>query len=485
MSDVELLPAGGGVVPGPPPGGSEKFWRRLLSYVEGRQSEKRVIPIVGQDLLVLEIGGRRVSLDTYLAERLATELGQEPPAPSPGEPAMAEPLTLNRVIYRYIKQERPLNLDLIYDSLSGFLDESGSDAVPVPEPLLKLAELPFRIFVTTTFDPLLARALRQVRKNENVEVRGYSVRDRGGIEDLPEDFDPDRETLVYHLLGRLTHEAQDFAVTEEDLVEFFRCLHKRPPEALFGELDQGHLLIIGSSFSEWLARFFIRLPTRDERLWDVQMKRADFLADPRLLTDVTLVPFLESFCGHATLFREGDAVTFVNELHRRWVERGRRSPRPARETRPEGKIFLSYAHEDAKAVEKIRSRLEGEELAVWIDHQQLRGGEVFHDEIKRAIERAFVFVAVLSQSTRDWEARFYRREWTFALEHAGDLPPNRKFILPVAIDSIDYGDETIPGGLRGLDWIRLPGGEPDDAFVQRVREVFRAADKAQKRPQRD
>ncbi len=475
MSGVE--PSTDGGVQAPSPQGVpawDGFWDPLLRYVE----DGSVIPIVGQDLLVLDIGGRPESLDTYLAKKLAKELGQEPPTPAPGEPPMAEPLTLNRVIYRYLNQTPPpQDLYRIYLKLAEFLEESGADAVPVPKPLLKLAELPFRIFVTTTFDPLLERALRQVRREEDLQVRGFSVRDKRRVVDLPETFDPDRETFVYHLLGRLSNKAQDFAVTEEDVLEFFHLLHKSPPATLFGEFNKGHLLIIGSSFSEWLARFFIRLSTQDERLWDVQAKRKDFLADPRLLADNTLAPFLESFCRHTTSFRSGDSVAFVDELYRRWDERGRRTPRPPVEPRSDGKIFLSYASEDAVAVDKIRSRLEAENLSVWVDRQNLRGGEVLNNEIKRAIERSFVFILVLSESTRDWEARYYRREWTWALERARDLPSNRMFILPVAIDGIKADDPTLPTGLRDQLWIRLSGGEPDDAFVNRVKEVFRAAQK--------
>jgi hypothetical protein len=386
-------------------------------------------------------------------------------------------LTLNRVIYRYLKQERPRSLDRIYLTLAGLLEEDSEEAVPVPEPLLKLADLPFRIFMSTTFDPLLERALRQVRPDEALQVRSFSVRDWKKTNDLPEDFDPRRETFVYHLLGRLSRKAQDYAVTEEDLLEFFHSLSRRPPEALFGELEGKHLLIIGSSFSEWLARFFIRLPTQEERLWDVQSKRTDFLADPRLQGDATLAPFLESFCGHTTSFRGGDAVAFVDELHRRWIDRGRRSPLPAPSPSAAGKIFLSYAHEDAEAVEKIRARLQAENLSVWIDTEQLRGGTSFPEAIKRAIDQCFVFIPVLSQSARTWDDRYFRQEWDWAVQRVPRLPANRELIVPVAIDDIGYKDETIPKGIGGLTWIRLPGGEPDAPFVERVREVFRNAQK--------
>jgi hypothetical protein len=231
-----------------------------------------------------------------------------------------------------------------------------------------------------------------------------------------------------------------------------------------------------------LARFFIRLPTQNERLWNVQSKRTDFLADPRLQADVTLGPFLESFCGHATSFRGGDAVAFVDELHKRWIERGRRSLLPATAPSAEGKIFISYAHQDAEVVAKLQTCLEDNTLAVWVDSERLRGGETFEVDIKRAIEQCLVFIPILSKNIRDDKERYYRQEWDWALQRRVLLPANRELIVPLAIDDeIQYGDETLPAGLRKLTWIRLSDGTPTDAFVSRIREVFR---KAQQRPRR-
>jgi hypothetical protein len=451
----------------------DDFWDLLLPWVE----DGSVIPIVGQDLLALELDGVRVSLDTYLAERLAQALGQGPPSPAADEPPLAEPLTLNRVIYRFLKQKRPI--ERIYVALAELLKEEGANAIPVPQPLLQLADIdPFRIFVTTTFDPLLERALRKKRPGVRLRVERHSVKEWQESNDLPDDFEPTSETFLYHLLGRLSNEPQDFTVTEEDLLEFLHSLNSRPPASLFAELasEKKHLLIIGTSFSEWLARFFIRLPKK-QRLWSLQSSLKDFLADPHLQGDVSLGPFLESFCRHAMSFRGLDAVAFVDELHTRWVARGRRSLLPRTARRGAGKIFLSYANEDLAAVEKIRARLVANNLGVWIDTEQLRGGENFPNEIKRAIEKCFVFIPVLSPHTRDWQDRYYRQEWDWALRRMVRLPANRKLIVPVAIEDMAHDDETLPEGIRQLTWIHLPHGEPDDGFLAQVKNVFQQAQK--------
>jgi hypothetical protein len=48
----------------------ERFWEQLLDFIE----DGRVIPIIGPELLMLDINGKMTSLYTYLAEQLAGRL---------------------------------------------------------------------------------------------------------------------------------------------------------------------------------------------------------------------------------------------------------------------------------------------------------------------------------------------------------------------------------------------------------------------------
>ena len=42
---------------------------------------------------------------------------------------------------------------------------------------------------------------------------------------------------------------------------------------------------------------------------------------------------------------------------------------------PEGKVFLSYSHEDKPFVKKLDKRLRALKLPTWQDIEQLRGGD--------------------------------------------------------------------------------------------------------------
>src|SRR6516164_8581342 len=122
----------------------ELFWDDLLLYLEQRQ----VIPIIGQDLLTVEIDGRSVNAYRLVAERLAADLKVSPELLRPD-------FTLSQVIAAHprFREKR----SLIYSQTKATFDRL---PVSIPEPLRLLARIPaFRIFVTTTFDPWMERAL--------------------------------------------------------------------------------------------------------------------------------------------------------------------------------------------------------------------------------------------------------------------------------------------------------------------------------------
>ena len=129
---------------------SELFWDQLLMLME----ERRVVPVVGPELLRVDHDGRTVSLYALLAERLAEYLGVSADDLPLGD-------ELNTVACRYIVKERQ-NRQLIYSALKTIW--SRLDEPPAPEPLRDLASIgAFPLFVTTTFDPMLEQALNEVR----------------------------------------------------------------------------------------------------------------------------------------------------------------------------------------------------------------------------------------------------------------------------------------------------------------------------------
>jgi hypothetical protein len=123
----------------------EFFWDDLLEFID----EGKVIPIVGAELLTVPDGaGGEIPLHRLLAEKLAERL-RLPAGNLTGDDA------LHLVVCRYL--ERGGRREEVYPRIRNLLKEI---APSVPEPLRQLARIRhFNVFVSTTFDSLLERAL--------------------------------------------------------------------------------------------------------------------------------------------------------------------------------------------------------------------------------------------------------------------------------------------------------------------------------------
>jgi hypothetical protein len=298
------------------------------------------------------------------------------------------------------------------------------------------------------------------------------------VQDLEAPLDSLDRPAVFHLFGRLSA-VPDYAVTEEDVLEFVHSLQSesRRPNRLFDELDRRQLLLLGNSFPDWLARFFLRTARR-ERLWGARGK-TDVLADTLLGKDLSHTQFLKRFSSRTRVFEGGGAVEFVAELHQRWTALHPpqapvpETPMPGPLDMEDGAVFLSYASEDRLMVEALKEALESAGVAVWFDRDALEAGDAFETVIKRNIDRCSFFVPIISRHTLTSRRRFFRIEWDHAQRVAVQVSPNLRFLVPVVIDDTPPGEQAIPEKLRQIHWHRLEGGRIDPGFVARMRQLFR------------
>lgn len=444
-------------------GVDEELWEELLQLIE----EARVVPVVGCDLLSVEIDGERVLLHHWLAQRLAEALGVTPQDD-------VKLTSLNAVAGAYLA--RGGEPEKIYNRVHKLL--RGRAGLPIPEPLRKLASIqPFSLFVSTTFDSLLAQAINAERFDgvDYTRVIAYSPRD---THDLPGDVDELDRPVVFQLLGRVSP-MQDYVVTEEDALEFVHSLQSSAhPVNLFSALDERPLLFIGCSFPSWVVRFFIRAVRRNRLL--LARGKTDFVVDGHGREDPALLAFLRNFKTRTEFFHHADAIAFVDELHRRWHARRDGGQAAADTAAPvelptlhPGAVFLSYASDDRPAAQAIRDALEAGGIDVWFDRDRLMTGDAFESKIRRHIERCSLFIPVLSRSTVTPERRFFRLEWDHAQRVAITAPETSRFILPVVIDDLPPDHEDIPERFRTVHWERLPGGQVSPAFVDLVRGLYR------------
>ena len=442
----------------------EDAWDDLLNYIE----ERRVIPIIGPDLLRVQTDRGLRPLYEYLADRLAAKLSVDT-APLP------QPLTLNDVVCAYLGQRG--RREEAYTRLRSIMREV--EFAP-PQALRQLAEITdFDLFVSTTFDPLLENAINAVRYGgqPGAEVIAYAP---NRVADLPTERGQFSRAVVYHLLGRLSA-SPTYVISDEDMLEFICALQSEhlTPEKLFHELEHSHLLLIGSDFSNWLARLFLRMAKR-KRLSDPR-DVGEILADDHTMQDDRLVAFLQQVSVRTRVY--GGAESFVADLHARWMRRRGATPSaassgaapsrflpPAREM-PEHAIFISYAREDLPAVQKIKAAMDATGLVTWFDLERLESGDDYDRKIRANIARCGYFVPVISATTQRRHEAYFRREWSYAVDRSRNIAEGAVFILPVCIDDTSEGDALVPEKFKALHMTRAPGGEPPADFLRRLAEL--------------
>lgn len=443
----------------------EDSWDDLLNYIE----EKRVIPIVGPELLRVETETGPRAFHDWLAEKLAARLNVD-------ISQLPQPLSLNDVVCWHVasrgRREEP------YTRLRSILREANFAPPPA---LRRLAEITdFDLFVTTTFDGYLEQAINEARfaGTPSTEVISYAP---NRVADLVVDRQRMTRPLVYHLLGRVSA-SPTYVISDEDTLEFMCALQSEhlTPQRLFHELENSHLLLIGSNFSNWLIRLFLRMAKR-RRLSDPR-DVGEVLADDHSLRDERLMSFLQQVSLRTRVY--SGAEEFVLELHRRWTDRNRGSltaPRAAAQPArflapalemPDNAVFVSYAREDLAAVQRLKTVLDQAGITVWFDMDRLEGGDDYDRKIQGNIGRCAYFVPVVSANTERRVEAYFRREWSYAIDRSRNMADGAVFILPVCIDDTVEVTARVPDKFKAAHFTRLPSGDGAEAFADRLRRLL-------------
>jgi hypothetical protein len=442
-------------------------WDDLLNYIE----ERRVIPIIGPDLLRVETERGPRLLYEWLAEKLAARLAVD-------VTGLSQPLTLNDVVCCYLGQRG--RREEVYTRLRSIMREVQLAPTTALRQLAQITD--FDLFVTTTFDPLLEQALNLERfgGQPTAEVIAYAP---NRVADLPVERSQLQRPVVYHLLGRLSA-SPTYVVSDEDMLEFICALQSEhlTPEKLFHELEHNHLLLIGSDFSNWLARLFLRMAKR-RRLSDPR-DVGEVFADDHTMKDDRLVAFLQQVSVRTRVYAGAEA--FVAELHQRWQRRQtstapaatagtapQRFLPPSREM-PENAIFISYAREDLPAVQRLKAGLDAAGLTTWFDLDRLEGGDDYDRKIHANIARCSFFLPVISATTQRRLEAYFRREWSYAVDRSRNIAEGAVFILPVCIDDTSEAAAQVPDKFKSVHISRLPDGEPTPDFLRRLQDLFSA-----------
>jgi len=440
-------------------------WEDLLNFIE----ERRVIPIIGPELLQVETDSGPRLLYEWVAEKLAGKLGVD-------TSQLPRPYALNDVVCWFLASRG--RREEAYTRLRSIFRDAN---FAPPLALRQLAQITdFDLFVTTTFDPLLEQAVNLERFGgaPSTEVIAYAP---NRVADLSTEREKLQRPVIYHLLGRLSA-SPTYVISDEDTLEFICALQSEhlTPEKLFHELEHNHLLFIGSSFTNWLARLFLRMAKR-HRLSDPR-DVGEVLADSHSGSDARLMNFLQQVSVRTRVY--SGAGKFVDELHRRWMTRQKPGevielglPQrflPPERDMPENAVFISYAREDLPAVQRLKAGLDAAGIKTWFDLDRLEGGDDYDRKIQRNISRCSYFIPVVSATTERRLEGYFRREWSYAIDRSRNIAEGALFILPVCIDDTNAANAHVPDKFKALHITRLRGGEMTPEFAQHLHDFLTA-----------
>ena len=442
---------------------NDQEWNELLASLEAG----RLIPVVGDQILRSDVTSPPLSV--LVAEKLAARLKTEW--------SDKKPSTLNDVVAAYLAEKAGARLSPLYSQVRDVVTEM---PLQPPEHLSKLARITdFNLFLTTSFAPTLENSLNEVRFGSArcCEARQFSIK---GCADLP-DWKEHLGTCVFYLLGKAEVTPRSFVIWDADAIDAVLHFHdlvndgKSLPH-LQKALKEFDLLFLGVNFSDWFTRFLLRVARQERHATDTDY--SEYLAERSC--DVS-----ESFIGYCRGARRGtkiiqcEPIAFVETLFDKWTARqaaaskGTNGPRrdfvwPERKM-PKGAIFLSYAHEDVLAAQRVADDLRQAGCDVWLDRERLGAGENWENTLEIQVKKqCSVFISLISCHTEK-SAGYCHRERKWAADRDPDFGKDGSFYVPVTIDETKKGDlvkENLPG--RSINVWALLKGATTPEFVARI-----------------
>ena len=131
---------------------------------------------------------------------------------------------------------------------------------------------------------------------------------------------------------------------------------------------------------------------------------------------------------------------------------------------PRPSVFLSYASEDRAAARALRDTLAAAGLEVWLDEEELAGGEAWDAKIRNQIRTCTYFMPLISATTEIRREGYFRREWRLAVERTLDLADDVMFLVPVVIDDTRDAGARVPEKFFAVQWLRAFGGKETPAL---------------------
>lgn len=354
-----------------------------------------------------------------------------------------------------LDNERPNHRRNLHEEIINIIDENEYIAEEdVSSDLLRLIRTGyFRFVFTTSFDPLVEIAMREVFG----DVRVMNIYDKMN-RDITSKSDFDIPT-IYYLFGKASFPKDNevpkkFVATDNDALEVLRKWQiDMGNSSLLRYAYDKYLLTLGCTQSDWLFRF----------IW-YTMRGGESGLSKGVVAAFDKSECLSHYLKINHILIDNNASELVDKI----LNATKQDDEQKWDIPQTGSdVFISYSRADSTVVDKLYRSLSAKGLKVWYDKKNLGGrhGGQFMNLLKMAIDTSTLFVAVLSDniSKQSQEIHIYRREWKWAEELKLGLTADCRCFVAFAdnydINCRKYQDDL--GWLADTDNFEFMAESPD------------------------
>ena len=120
-------------------------------------------------------------------------------------------------------------------------------------------------------------------------------------------------------------------------------------------------------------------------------------------------------------------------------------------------VFISYVRENESEVDRIHQELESHGITIWRDLQDIKPGERWKRQIRKAIRKGGFFIACFSKEYHERNESYMNEELTIAIERLRQLHIDRVWFIPIKLNDCRLPDIDIGRGetLEDLNYVDL------------------------------
>ena len=112
-------------------------------------------------------------------------------------------------------------------------------------------------------------------------------------------------------------------------------------------------------------------------------------------------------------------------------------------------VFLCHSKDDKDSVHDLYARLLTDGLNPWLDEKNLRAGQEWELQIRKAIRNSIAVVVCLSGQSVD-KTGYVKKEIKIALDAADERPEGTIYLIPARLEEC-----AVPDRLSHLHWVDL------------------------------